>query len=251
MAGRQPINHFKMKQQILLIEDERDLGNVIRQYLEMFDFAVTWCVDGKKALEQITNQETVFDILLIDVSMPKLNGFELTEKILDMGLRIPFLFLTARNEKSDRLRGLKLGADDYIVKPFDIDELILRIQNIIRRSKHTPAETSPPIVDQPILNKGDVRFIRASQSLTIGANPTITLTFRESELLYFLFINENRVLKREDILSQLWGGNDYFMGRSLDVFISRLRKHLAVSRQVIINNVYGIGFVLNVLDQPE
>lgn len=236
-----------MKPRILLVEDETDLGNVVRQYLEIMDFEVDWCRNGKAALEKFQQYPAVYSILLIDVSMPEMDGFELATLILKINPKIPFLFLTARNEKADRLNGLKIGADDYITKPFDIDELVLRIRNIIRRNNQSAGPPEP--AQRSLIERGDVKFHKDTLQLVIGRESPITLTPRESELLEFLFSNENRVLKREEILTRLWGENDYFLGRSLDVFISRLRKHLNKSFHISITNVYGVGFVFNV--QPQ
>jgi DNA-binding response OmpR family regulator len=230
-----------MRSKILLVEDEIDLGNVVRQYLEISDFEVDWVQNGKKALEKLKGPQRSYHIVLIDVSMPEMDGFELAENIVALGLELPFLFLTARNEKSDRLHGLQIGADDYISKPFDVDELVLRIRNIIKRN--TGAET----VNRSLIIRGDTKFNKDSLKLSIGSRNEIILTPREAELLDYLFRNENRILKREDILTQLWGENDYFLGRSLDVFISRLRKHLSASDCISIDNVYGVGFVFNVV----
>src|SRR5882757_888708 len=229
-----------MKAKILLVEDEIDLGNVVKQYLEISDFEVDWRQNGKLAYEQIRKDPRHYHIILIDVSMPEMDGFQLAEKIVSLGHDIAFLFLTARNEKADRLQGLKIGADDYITKPFDVDELVLRIRNIIRR---IPAATPASRV---AIVRGDVQFFKDTLKLHIGRQKEIVLTPRESELLDYLFRNENRILRREEILTQLWGENDYFLGRSLDVFISRLRKHLNTSHFVSIDNVYGVGFVFNV-----
>jgi DNA-binding response OmpR family regulator len=230
-----------MKSRILLVEDEIDLGNVVKQYLEIMDFEVDWSKDGKAALSQFQANYGRYDILLIDVSMPEMDGFELANKIMKLNQQVPYLFLTARNERSDRLYGLKIGADDYITKPFDIDELVLRIKNIIKRnSSHSEAS------NRTIIERGDVKFHKDTLKLIIGSHAAIILTPREAELLEFLFNNENRILKREEILTRLWGENDYFLGRSLDVFISRLRKHLNRSNNISITNVYGVGFVFNV-----
>jgi DNA-binding response OmpR family regulator len=231
-----------MKARVLLVEDEIDLGNVVKQYLEISDFEVDWLQNGRLAYEQIRKDPRHYHIILIDVSMPEMDGFQLAEKIVSLGHDIAFLFLTARNEKADRLQGLKIGADDYITKPFDVDELVLRIRNIIRR---IPAATP---VSRAALVRGDVQFFKDTLKLHIGRQKEIVLTPRESELLDYLFRNENRILRREEILTQLWGENDYFLGRSLDVFISRLRKHLSTSRFISIDNVYGVGFVFNVQD---
>ena len=229
-----------MKTRVLLVEDEADLGNVVKQYLEISDFEVDWLQNGKLAYEQIRKDPRRYHIILIDVSMPEMDGFQLAEKIVALGYDIAFLFLTARNEKADRLRGLKIGADDYISKPFDVDELVLRIKNIIRRTPVTVPAGRTPIV------RGDIQFYKDTLRLHIGRQKEIVLTPRESELLDYLFRNDNRVLRREEILTQLWGENDYFLGRSLDVFISRLRKHLSMSRFIRIDNVYGVGFVFKV-----
>ncbi|HTI07966.1 MAG TPA: response regulator transcription factor [Puia sp.] len=228
-----------MKPKILLVEDEIDLGNVVKQYLEISDFEVDWALDGKMALEQLKGRHAKYQIALIDVSMPEMDGFELAENMVKGGLNLPFLFLTARNERRDRLHGLRIGADDYISKPFDVDELVLRIRNIIKRN--TGVET----VHRSLIIMGDVQFSKDSLKLVIAGRKEIVLTPREAELLDYLFRNENRILKREEILTQLWGENDYFLGRSLDVFISRLRKHLNVSSCISIDNVYGVGFVFN------
>ena len=175
-----------------------------------------------------------------------MNGFELAERIIKDNNDVPFLFLTARNEKKDRIRGLKIGADDYISKPFDIDELVLRIRNIIRR--HHFIEAGQQACGTDII-AGDVTLHKDILKLTIGDRKQISLTLREVQLLEYLCSHQNSVLKREDILLQLWGENDYFLGRSLDVFISRLRKLLSPSKSVNIDNVYGIGFIFNVIKE--
>jgi DNA-binding response OmpR family regulator len=228
-----------MKTKILLVEDEADLGNVMKQYLEVMDFEVDWCCDGQAAAEKYTQSPSQYGLVLIDVNLPVKDGFELAHTILQTNINTPFLFLTARNEKADRLYGLKIGADDYITKPFDIDELVLRIRNIIRRRQ-------PQQVSQNEIELGKIRLHRDSLKLVIGDEKEVQLTPREAELLEYLFKNANRVIKREEILMQLWGKNDYFLGRSLDVFISRLRKHLGNNEQISITNIYGVGFMFNV-----
>ncbi|RAJ08542.1 DNA-binding response OmpR family regulator [Chitinophaga skermanii] len=228
------------KPQILLVEDETDLGNVVKQYLDIMGFDVTWRQDGPSALALLQENPHSFKLLLVDVSMPTMDGFEFANHAANINPHLPFIFLTARNEKQDRLHGLKLGADDYIVKPFDVDELVLRIKNIIKRN------AGVEVVGRNMLNKGDVKFYKDTLQLVIEGQKEIMLTPREAELLEFLFRHANRVLKREEILTQLWGENDYFFGRSLDVFISRLRKYLGKSKHINISNVYGVGFVFNV-----
>lgn len=230
-----------MKDRVLFVEDETDLGNVVKQYLEVMDFEVEWHKNGTSAFENFKKHATEYGIVVLDIGLPGMDGFELAENILKILPDAPFLFLTARNEKSDRLRGLKIGADDYITKPFDIDELVLRIRNIIKRKK-----VGASGLHANIITIGDVSYNKDALQLHIEGKDTVFLTRREAELLEYLLLQADKVLKREDILTQLWGENDYFLGRSLDVFISRLRKYLSASKAVSINNVYGVGFIVNV-----
>lgn len=232
-----------MRNKILFVEDQQDLGNVTKQYLEIVDFQVKWCTDAETAYNVYHENPAGFDLLIIDIQLPGMNGFDLAERIIKDNNDVPFLFLTARNEKKDRIRGLKIGADDYISKPFDIDELVLRIRNIIRR--HHCNEAGQQACGTDII-AGDITLHKDMLKLTIGDRKQISLTLREVQLLEYLCSHQNSVLKREDILLQLWGENDYFLGRSLDVFISRLRKLLSTSKSVNIDNVYGIGFIFNV-----
>jgi len=228
-----------MKHKVLLVEDELDLGSVVKQYLEMMDFEVDWHSSAESVLIKASKANT-YNIMVIDVTMPGMDGFQLAEKIIRPDNNTPFLFLTARKEKQDKLHGLRIGADDYITKPFDIDELVLRIKNIIRRNK----AGNQNIYQPNIIQKHDVIFYKDFQKISVAGNE-ISLTAREAELLEYLFKNENRILRREDILLQLWGENDFFLGRSLDVFISRLRKHLSKSEKITIKNAYGIGFIFS------
>ncbi|WEK34592.1 MAG: response regulator transcription factor [Candidatus Pseudobacter hemicellulosilyticus] len=230
-----------MKPRLLLVEDEIDLGNVVRQYLEVMEFTVDWLTDGQEAMDRLLAEPGAYQLLLIDVSLPGLNGFELASRLVQQQINTPFLFLTARNERADRLHGLKIGADDYVSKPFDIDELVLRIRNILRRQQ----QAGRPVAAPELPGAGNIRFEKQRLTLSVG-DKVISLTPREAELLEYLFQHPNQVLKREDLLTQLWGVNDYFLGRSLDVFISRLRKHLGNNPYVTITNVYGVGFLLDV-----
>jgi DNA-binding response OmpR family regulator len=227
-----------MRSKILLVEDEIDLGNVVKQYLEVMDFEVDWTTNGKEALDKC-KANPGYQLLLIDVNIPGIDGFELASLLTSQHIPFPFLFLTARSDKSDKLYGLKIGADDYITKPFDIDELVLRMRNIIKRNQ-VAANTSGYI------ETGNLRFYKDSLKLVIDGNKEVMLTPREAELLEYLFEHPNRVIRREEILTQLWGENDYFLGRSLDVFISRLRKHVGNNEHISITNIYGVGFVFNI-----
>ncbi|WP_316815989.1 response regulator transcription factor [Pedobacter nyackensis] len=235
-----------MKTKILYIEDEVDLGNVTRQYLELMDFDVEWCTSGKSALTLFNADPYGYQLMIIDIQLPNMNGFELAERILHINEEAYFLFLSARKEKSDRLKGLKIGAVDYITKPFDIDELVLRIQNIIKRQKQTPMSIIQKSQSSPLVNIGDMQLNKDLLTLTLIKDKSIVLTQREAELLEYLNNHQNIIIKRADILMQVWGENDYFLGRSLDVFISRLRKLLRSSSNVKIDNVYGVGFIFSV-----
>lgn len=239
-----------MEYKLLFVEDEADLGNVVKQYLAFMGFEVIWCKTAHNAYETYI-QDPCFNLLLIDIQLPDYDGFELAEKIIKQNESQAFLFLTARNEKKDRIQGLKIGADDYINKPFDVDELVLRIKNIIRR--HTATTINPENFSESsgIVLIGDIRFQRALLKLSFPNKNEISLTPREAELLEYLHLNKNRILRREEILTQLWGENDYFLGRSLDVFISRLRKAFNHSSFVSIENVYGVGFIFNISSVPK
>jgi DNA-binding response OmpR family regulator len=218
-------------QKILLAEDDLDLGSVFQQFLEFNDFDVTWAKDGEEAWKSFQKQK--FDICILDVMMPKMDGFTLAKKIKGINSKLPFLFLTAKKLKEDRMEGLKLGADDYIVKPFEADELVLRIQNILKRV--SPEQSKEPI------QIGQIQFDFEELTLT---TPTKThqLTEKEGILLNFLFQNRNQLIRRESILIEVWGENDYFLGRSMDVFISRLRKYFQEDESVKIETVRGVGF---------
>ncbi|MEC3881412.1 response regulator transcription factor [Parapedobacter sp. 10938] len=232
-----------MNPKLLYVEDEMDLGNVTKQYLEAMNFEVTWCVDGKTAYQEYLRGGNTYSLVIIDIQLPDFNGFDLAQKIMAHDKNAYFLFLTARKEKKDRLLGLDMGAMDYITKPFDIDELVLRIRNIVRR-KNVVAVADPPAETIQI---GNITLNKEALSLSVDGRVKTTVTLREGELLEYLYTHRNTIVKREDLLIRFWGENDYFMGRSLDVFISRLRKLLRQSGSgVRIENSYGVGFILSV-----
>lgn len=229
-------------EKILFVEDSTDLGDLTKQYLETKGFSVNWFTDPNTALATFKKEANSFSLCLLDVQMPLKSGFELAEDIQKINSLVPFVFLTARVEKKDKLSGLDIGAADYITKPFDIDELVLRIRNIIKRTgQHKSEEVNP----NDILI-GDVVYNKELLTIALPDKKTVSLTVRESELLEYFMNNRNRRIKKEELLVALWGENDYFLGRSLDVFISRLRKILAHSALISISNVYGAGYVFNV-----
>ncbi|MEG0928367.1 MULTISPECIES: response regulator transcription factor [Chryseobacterium] len=219
------------KSKILYAEDDETIAFLIQDSLETY-YDINCYSDGKSALEAFNIQS--FDICLLDIMMPELNGFEVAEQIRSKNADIPIIFISAKALKEDRIKGLKIGADDYLVKPFSIEELILKIEVFLKRSKKTNVHSSNYKV-------GKYNFDPQNYTLQ-EANHTISLTQRESELLLYFIRNKNTVLKRQDILKAIWGDDDYFMGRSLDVFISRLRKVLADEQNILIENLHGIGF---------
>lgn len=221
------------KIRILYAEDDETLAYLTKDNLEQNQYEVTHCTDGLTSFEQFKSQ--TFDICILDIMLPKMDGFELTTEIRKLNPEIPIFFLSSKILKEDRIKGLKLGADDYLIKPFSIEELLLKIEIFLTRSRKTPVK------DRTVYQLGSYLF-NASDYLLSGAEQKITLTQREAELLKLFLDNKEQVLKREEILTRLWGNDDYFMGRSLDVFISRLRKILASEKAITIENLHGIGF---------
>lgn len=235
-----------MKPKLLYVEDETDLGNVTKQYLEAMGFNVSWSVTGESAYQEYLKDAPAYSLLIIDIQLPDINGFDLARKIVKHDKDAYFLFLTARKEKKDRILGLDIGAMDYITKPFDIDELVLRIRNITRRLQHQEVDSK----SNDVIQIGDITLNKESLSLSIEGHTKTTLTLREAELLEHLYNHRNAIVKRADILIRFWGENDYFMGRSLDVFISRLRKLLRHSSSgTKIENIYGVGFLLSIPEE--
>lgn len=222
---------------ILYVEDDVNLGFVTTDNLNMNGYKTVYCKDGKEALE-IFDKDT-FDLCILDIMLPETDGFAIARAIRERNKSIPIIFLTAKAMKEDRITGFKTGADDYITKPFNIEELVLRIEVFLKRSTIS-GENSLPLK----FTIGNYLFDFENLALGDGKSQ-IQLTLKEAELLRFFCMNTNKVLKREDILRSLWGDDDYFMGRSLDVFISRLRKHLKLEPAVYIENIHGVGFRMN------
>ncbi|EKT4499621.1 response regulator transcription factor [Flavobacterium psychrophilum] len=222
---------------ILYTEDDETLAFLTKDNLEQNNYNITHCNDGQIALDTFKNNS--FDICILDIMMPKIDGFELATAIRKLNTNIPILFLSAKTLKEDRIKGLKLGADDYLIKPFSIEELLLKIEIFLKRSLKNNFE------EKNIYTLGKYQF-DSKNYVIFTDDQKIKLTERESQLLKFFLNNKNVVLKREEILKSLWGDDDYFMGRSLDVFISRLRKILAHEEKIFIENLHGIGFRFNI-----
>ncbi|SNR29497.1 response regulator transcription factor [Flavobacterium sp. ov086] len=218
---------------LLLAEDDFDFAAILKQYLELHQFEVIWAENGEIALDYFKNQ--TFDICIFDVMMPKMDGFSLAEKIITINPEIPFIFLTARKLKEDKIIGLKLGADDYIIKPFEVDELVLRLQNILKR-----IEQKRTLNGNNIIEIGS--YIFDNERLTLNnKNHVQQLTEMEASLIEYLYLNHNQLLKRDQILMSIWKKDDYFSGRSMDVFISRLRKYFNSDPKIKIESVRNIG----------
>jgi len=228
----------KQRLNILLAEDDLNLGVLLVDYLETEGFDVKLCKDGELALKAFQSHR--FDVCLLDVMMPKMDGFSLAKEIRLKDKKIPLIFITAKSLREDKLKGYALDADDYITKPFDEEELLWKIKAVIRRMPESETEKKTEIV---LIGKYTFDF--NNQSLTIDG--TIKrITEKESDILNYLSNHRNNIIKREDLLKQLWGKNDYFFGRSLDVFITKMRKYLKDDPTVSIENVFGVGFIFNV-----
>lgn len=230
-------NALNRKAHLLYVEDDESLSFVTRDHLEMQGYQVTHCPDGQSALAAIN--ESSFDLCLLDVMLPEIDGYTIAEEIRKNDTQVPILFLTAKSLKEDRIHGLRLGADDYITKPFSIEELILKIEVFLRRSKVADAPPATRFtLGQYVFDYGNLKLSREGEERR--------LTQKEADLLRFLHQNRNQVVKRSDILETIWGENDYFLGRSLDVFISRLRKYLREDETLQIENIHGVGFCFHV-----
>jgi two-component system, OmpR family, response regulator VicR len=227
------------KAHLLYVEDDESLSYVTRDNLELNQYEVTYCEDGKKALETIKSGKK-FDLCILDVMLPEVDGFQLAEAIRERDEQVPIIFLTAKSLKQDKIHGLTIGADDYMTKPFSIEELLLKIDIFLRRTKFSGVVRS----SKPILI-GNYTFDYKNLSLTTEGYVE-TLTQKEADLLKMLAENRNQVVKRSFILETIWGKDDYFLGRSLDVFISRLRKYLSLDERIKVENIHGVGFKFRV-----
>jgi len=222
-----------MKAHLLYVEDDQSLGFVTRDNLELQGYQITHCSDGQEAIDTFDAQH--FDLAILDVMLPNVDGYAIAEHIRKYNKQIPIIFLTAKSLKEDKIHGLKLGADDYIIKPFSIEELILKIEVFLRRSNIVETSAASNF------KMSSYEFDYPNLHLKCATYEKV-LTQKEADLLKFLAENKNNVAKRSDILTQIWGEDDYFLGRSLDVFISRLRKYLSHDENIKIENIHGVGF---------
>ena len=224
------------KARLLFVEDDQNLSLVIKDYLTLEGYSVITCNDGAKGWETFISES--FDLCILDIMMPELDGFTLAEMIRKQNDTIPIIFLTSKTAQEDKIKGFRIGADDYIVKPFNIEELLLRIEVFLKR-------INIPVNSKDLFTIGKYEFDYPNLTLKSNAESQ-KLTLREAEILKLLLQNKNQLVKREDILLQLWGNDDYFLGRSLDVFISKLRKYLGDDASIKIINYHSVGFKLEV-----
>ncbi|MBO0939451.1 response regulator transcription factor [Fibrella sp. HMF5335] len=228
---------------LLYVEDDINLSFVTRDNLSAAGFAVVHCASGAEAWTLFQTHNQSFDLCLLDVMLPETDGFTLARNIRAADPDIPILFLSARADHTDRLTGLRLGGDDYLTKPYRMDELLLKIEVFLKRSKINRHDPKLPVSAPTRFVIGHYQFDPANLSLH-SANQTHALTQREADVLAYLLTRANTVVRRDELLRSLWGDDDYFMGRSLDVFISRLRKRLADDPTIRIDGVHGVGFRL-------
>jgi len=225
-------------EKILLVEDDKTLNFIIKDNLELAGYVVTAVMDGESAIKTFVSGK--FSLCLLDVMLPKKDGFTLAKEIREIDDHVPIIFVTAKSMTEDKITGLTIGGDDYITKPFSMEELLLKIRVFLKRSLNNIDSVN----EQNFYKIGHFSFY--SDSLFLDANgERKTLTYKEAELLRYFCDNPNKVLSRSDILKQVWGSDDYYLGRSLDVFISRLRKYLSSDEDIKIQNLHGIGFRFN------
>ncbi len=224
------------KGRVLLAEDDLSLGYVIKDNLVDAGYEVVLCADGQTAIEKFDRAQ--YDICLLDVMMPNKDGFTVAKKIRQQSDVVPILFLTARSMEEDRIKGFLTGADDYITKPFSMQELLLRMDVFLRRTRKMYADQVQEF------RIGTMKFVYSDLKLYTTLD-THTLTQKEADLLKFLCEHANRILKREEVLLHVWGKDDYFLGRSMDVFMTKLRKYFKADPTIILETIHGVGFRFN------
>lgn len=222
---------------VLLAEDDRNLGNILKNYLDAKGYSTTLCINGEEATETFFRKD--FDFCILDIMMPVKDGFAVAREIRAVNSKVPVLFLTAKSLQEDKLKGFETGADDYITKPFSMEELLLRMQAILRRTEETVKNPE----QENIFNIGQYVFDFNRQLLTFRGKE-LKLTSKEASLLRLLCTNANQVLERSVALNKIWQDDSYFNARSMDVYITRLRKYLRKDPSVRILNVHGRGYKL-------
>ncbi len=226
------------KVKVLLAEDDLSLGYVIKDNLQDAGYEVVLCPDGQTAIEKF--DKTQYDICLLDVMMPNKDGFTVARKIRQLSDLVPILFLTAKSMEEDKVKGFLSGADDYITKPFSMQELLLRMDVFIRRTRKLHADNIREY------SFGQMKFSYTDLKLHTQTD-TFTLTQKEADLLRFLCEHANHILKRDEVLLNVWGKDDYFLGRSMDVFMTKLRKYFRADPDIVLETIHGVGFRFNAI----
>ncbi|MFO8146601.1 MAG: response regulator transcription factor [Bacteroidota bacterium] len=227
------------KKNILLVEDDDSLGYLLTEYLQIKGFDISWAKNGNLALQKLEKEK--FDLAILDVMMPEMDGFTLAEQMKLIYPEIPFIFLSAKSLKIDVLKGFSKGAVDYLKKPIDEEELVIRINILLKNLSNQEMENS---------NKGEIYLGKYSyepqqQTLKFGTSK-VSLTSRENELLRYLTSKQNEICTHKELLKNIWGTNDYFTRRSLNVFVSRLRKYLEKEPSIKIENIHNTGFIFRI-----
>ena len=232
------------KSKVLYVEDDESLQFVTKDNLEIAGYDVLAFANGTEARAAVQGG-LEFDLAILDVMLPGVDGFAIAEAIRERDQEVPVLFLSAKSLKEDRLKGLRIGADDYLTKPFNIEELVLKVEIFLRRRHLAERPPEELMLGRFVVDVANLE-LRDTEDPEGGKR---RLTQRELDLLALFARSPNRVLKRSDMLNRIWGSDDYFLGRSMDVFISRLRKYLRADERVSIENVHGVGFKLNVPEE--
>lgn len=226
---------------ILLVEDDESLGYLLSEYLQMKDFEIVWKKNGNDALNIL--EKDYFDLIILDVMMPDMDGFTLAKNINQQFSNTPFMFLTARSLKIDVLKGFALGAVDYLKKPIDEEELVVRLNTLLNTLS---SKKGPTKDDKGEINVGDYTYKKDNSQLIYKDSTIQQLTFRENKLLYLLVLQQNELCTHKEILNSIWGKNDFFSKKSLNVFITHLRKYLEKDERIKIENVHNQGFILKI-----
>ncbi len=232
---------MERKLNVLLAEDDENLGQLLYSYMLNKGFSVTLARTGKIAYDKYIGNKTHFDILVLDVMMPEMDGFTLAKEIRELDKQIPIIFLTAKSLKEDKLHGFEIGADDYLTKPFSMEELVARIQAVMKRVAPEKKDVNEA------LYVGKIKYEPELSTLHLVDGPK-KLTTKENQLLHLLAKNKNEILDRQATLRAVWGDDNYFNGRSMDVYIAKLRKLLKEDPALEIMNIHGVGFKLIVKD---
>jgi DNA-binding response OmpR family regulator len=234
--SKKPIN-------ILYVEDDDNLSMIVTDFLEMQGFEVDLCKNGEEALSNFEKKK--FDLCLLDIMLPKMDGYTLAERIREADQQIPIIFLSAKSQEEDRIKGFIKGGDDYLTKPFNTEELLLRIKAILRRTAPPPKARRKRSALPKTVHFGKLKFNTENMSITDGETE-VRLTRKENELLKLLLQHKNKILKRDDALMELWGEINHFNSRSMDVYITKLRKILKMDPRVAITNYHGTGFKIEI-----